>query len=127
MFTLHEQPSVLAAFKACDTPFKGAHRRCSGSINLARTDINVSFALVPPCVPTERLPRVVVFHQAGVGGVFDGTREFIHHLDLATQPLCLADNPVPSHNGRQMHLRSCVSVPAAARSIRVEAASVTLR
>lgn len=68
---------------------------CAGSINLARTDIDVSFALVSLCVPAEHLPRVVVFHQAGVGGVFDSTREFIHHLDLATQPLCLADNPVP--------------------------------
>lgn len=64
---------------------------------MARTDIDVSFALVSPCVPAECLPHVVVFHLAGAGeeGVFDGTREFIHHLDLATQPLCLADNPVP--------------------------------
>lgn len=75
----------------------GVDARCSGSINLAGTDIDVSFALVSPCAPAERLPRLVVFHQAGVGveGVFDGTREFIHHLDLATPPLCLADNPVP--------------------------------
>lgn len=55
---------------------------CSGCANLARADIDVSFAFPPPSVCLVHSSCVVLLSSAG----FDSTTEIIHHLDLPPQP-----------------------------------------